>query len=185
MRVISGLWRGQTLRVPKGIRPTTDRIREAIFSILGDANGMKVVDLYAGSGALGIEALSRGAESVCFVDISRRVLGIIASNLAGKADINYELVRQNSLAFLKNTEACFDWIFCDPPYEKVNFRALLQALSNSRAVGNESLIILEAGRFRQFELLSDLILLDQRKFGDTLVHFIRRKGSTNGEPHRA
>jgi 16S rRNA (guanine966-N2)-methyltransferase len=185
MRIISGLWRGQPLRAPKGIRPTTDRIREAIFSILGDAAGMKVVDLYAGSGALGIEALSRGAEAVSFVDISKRTLAVVASNLAGKENIKYELIRQNSLAFLKNTEDCFDWIFCDPPYEKVDFRALLEAFSNSRVVGKESLIILETDRFRQFELPSDLISIDQRKFGDTLVHFIRRESSINGEPHRA
>ncbi len=126
MRIISGTWRGQLLRVPKGVRATTDRTREAIFSILGNAQDLEVLDLYAGSGSLGIEALSRGAAAACFVDLSRQALRIIESNLAGKASRGVTLVRQDSLGFLRATESTYDWIFCDPPYQGIDFPSLIR-----------------------------------------------------------
>ena len=185
MRIISGTWRGQILRVPKGVRATTDRTREAIFSILGDAQDLEVLDLYAGSGSLGIEALSRGAATACFVDLSRQALQIIESNLAGKASSGITLVRQDSLGFLRAAESAYDWIFCDPPYQGIDFPTLIKTFSESQALDSYSLIILETDRFHSINLPPDLIWVDQRKLGDTVIHFIKRSDSGNQELHRA
>lgn len=185
MRIISGLWRGQPLRVPKGVRATTDRTREAIFSILGDASGLEVLDLYAGSGALGLEALSRGAVMCCFVDVSKRALRTIESNLAGKTNQGVRLLHQDALNFLRRSESAFDWIFCDPPYEGVDFPRLIKEFVNSAALNQESLLILETDRFHQISLPSELICVDQRKFGDTLIHFIKRADTSIQELARA
>jgi len=185
MRIISGTWRGQLLRVPKGVRATTDRTREAIFSILGNAQDLEVLDLYAGSGSLGIEALSRGAVAACFVDLSRQALRIIESNLAGKASSGVTLVRQDCLGFLRATESTYDWIFCDPPYQGIDFPSLIRTFCQSRALGSHSLIILETDRFHSINLPQELVSVDQRKFGDTVIHFIKRSDSGNQELHRA
>ena len=185
MRIISGAWRGQPLRVPKGVRASTDRVREAIFSILGDARGLAVLDLYAGSGALGIEALSRGAVGAWFVDRSRSALGVIEANLTGRTTPGVSLVRQDSLEFLRRAKSSFDWIFCDPPYAGVDFGELMRAFSASSALGPDSLLILETDRYHRINLPPDLISIDQRKFGDTVIHFIRRADHSIQELHRA
>jgi 16S rRNA (guanine966-N2)-methyltransferase len=185
MRIISGLWRGQPLRVPKGVRPTTDKVRESIFSILGDAAGLRILDLYAGSGSLGIEALSRGASSVCFVDIAKNSLDTIRNNLGGKSADGVLIIRQRGIEFLKKTKDSFDWIFCDPPYDNVDLVDLTHKLVASIAVGQESLIILETDCFHRVDLPLGLVRVDERKFGDTLIHFIKRPESTPTELHRA
>ncbi len=185
MRVISGSWRGQPLRTLTGTRATTDRVREAIFSILGDAGGLEILDLYAGSGALGIEALSRGARAACFVDLSRRAISCIQSNLKGKSAENVRLICQDSLKFLRADNSSFDWIFCDPPYDRVDLTRLINALAASAVVGTDSLIILETDRYHTVNLPSELTRIDQRKFGETLIHFIRRTDTSTQELTRA
>lgn len=179
------MWRGQPIRVPRGTRATTDRVREAIFSILGDALGFTVLDLYAGSGSLGIEALSRGAKSACFVDISRRAISCIESNLQGKSTGSVRLICRDSLKYLHSESSSFNWIFCDPPYEKVDLVILLNAFIASKVVGAETLIILETDRFHPLSLPAGLIRIDLRKFGDTLIHFIKRSDESKPELHRA
>jgi 16S rRNA (guanine(966)-N(2))-methyltransferase RsmD len=174
MRIISGSWRGQTLKVPAQVRPTADRVKEAIFSILGNAGDLKVLDLYAGSGALGLEALSRGARRAQFVDLSRRALATIKDNLRGHDSSNVILSQQDALEFLRKAKQPFDWIFCDPPYHKVSYLRLLQAIGKSEALGADSLLILESDRFHTFELPPTLQAIDRRKFGDTIIHFIKR-----------
>jgi len=121
MRVIAGRAGGIRLAVPKrGVRPTMDRVKAAIFSSLGDAVvGARVLDLFAGSGALGIEALSRGASSVVFVDDDRESVEMIESNLA-KTRLNGRIRQQDVFDFLRQASGAekFDIIFADPPYEK-------------------------------------------------------------------
>lgn len=174
MRIISGSWRGQSLKIPRRVRPTTDRVKEAIFSILGDAWNLDVLDLYAGSGGLGLEALSRGARSAHFVDVSRYALHTIKDNLHGKEPVNVTLSQQDALDFLRATQTPCDWIFCDPPYDKVNYTALLRAISESKALTSHTLLILESDRYHAFDLPPELSLIDQRKFGDTVIYFIKR-----------
>jgi 16S rRNA (guanine966-N2)-methyltransferase len=121
MRVIAGSAGGIRLSVPKsGVRPTMDRVKAAIFSSLGDATiGARVLDLFAGSGALGIEALSRGASSVLFVEEDRQSASVIEENLA-KAKFEARVRQQNVFDFLRSRSDTpeFQIIFADPPYEK-------------------------------------------------------------------
>lgn len=185
MRIISGIWRGRTLHVPPGVRATTDRVREAIFSILGDAQGLDVLDLFAGSGALGIEALSRGARKVSFVDASRRAIACIQSNLPQESVEAGRLIRQDALMFLRKSEESFDWIFCDPPYLRVDYDKLLRTLTKSAAFGADSLLILETDRFHTLTIPPELTRIDQRKFGDTVIHFLKRAVDDQPEYKRA
>lgn len=162
MRVVGGVARGRRLRAPSGqwIRPTSDRVREAIFNVLGSlagVDGATVVDLFAGTGALGIEALSRGAAHVTFVDRDPVAVGTIHDNLAavGLAEASHEVVRAEALAWLEHGRpgrsarengrpgTAFDLALCDPPYEFGAWDRLLGALSADLAV-LESSTLLEA-----------------------------------------
>lgn len=122
MRIISGSARGRRLESPEGlqVRPTTDRVKEAMFSILQfDLEGTRVLDLFSGSGQLGLEALSRGAKNAVFVDSDRRSLAITKKNiaLAGFEDVS-TLVHADALQFLQNASQTFDVVLMDPPYDK-------------------------------------------------------------------
>ena len=115
-RVVAGELKGRRLAAPggRGVRPTSDRAREALFSMLGDVSGAEVLDLYAGTGALAIEALSRGAAAATLVDIAPEPAraNVDALSLADRA----EVVADDAVAFLRGAERRFDLILCDPPY---------------------------------------------------------------------
>jgi 16S rRNA (guanine966-N2)-methyltransferase len=124
MRVIAGSLRGRTLRAPRGsaTRPTADRVREALFSIIGRLDGARVLDLFAGSGALGIEALSRGAASAVFVESSRPALAALRENirtldLPERAMVIAGRVERSSSALARLGP--FDVAFCDPPWARL------------------------------------------------------------------
>ena len=110
MRVVAGTYGGRRLRAPRGsrTRPTADRVREALFSMLGDLAGARVLDLYAGSGALGIEALSRGAESAVFVDRDPAAVAAITRNLDDLGVAGAEVVRRDAVAFLAGRDSGYD-----------------------------------------------------------------------------
>jgi 16S rRNA (guanine966-N2)-methyltransferase len=116
MRVIAGEFRGRRLKAPAGpaVRPTSDRAREALFSILGDISGADVCDLFCGTGALGIEALSRGARHAVLVDddVSPAQANVDALDISDRVD----LMRRDAFQFLASATATFDLILCDPPY---------------------------------------------------------------------
>lgn len=120
MRVITGSARGMTLRTLEGdsVRPTTDKVKEAIFSAIQfEIEGRRILDLFAGSGQLGIEALSRGAESAVFIDADKNAVKVIKENLAKtKLDSLASVAQTDSLAFLTMTDKIFDIAFLDPPY---------------------------------------------------------------------
>jgi len=120
MRIIAGKAGRLAIKVPSAVaRPTTDFVRQAIFSILGERNeDARVLDLFAGSGALGLEALSRGAASCVFVDEHRQAASIITENLAKSRLEGGRVVRAEAQAFLKRDTAIYDLIFADPPYFK-------------------------------------------------------------------
>jgi 16S rRNA (guanine966-N2)-methyltransferase len=139
VRVIAGSCRGRLLRAPAGTatRPTSDRVRESIFDVLGsmvELEGMEVADLFAGSGAMGIEALSRGAQAVVFVDQSPEAVGAVRDNLAtlGLEDQG-RVVREDVLRFL-DRDHDFDLALCDPPYEFEAWEGLLSRLRATLAV---------------------------------------------------
>ena len=118
MRVVAGTHRGRRLTRPEGARPTADRVREALFSMLGDVTDADVLDLFAGSGALGIEALSRGAASAVFVDSAREATEAARANLRTLGERG-EVVRRDALDYLRAVagERRFDLVLCDPPYD--------------------------------------------------------------------
>src|SRR3954465_7399669 len=120
MRIVAGRWGGRTLHAPRGrsTRPTSDRVREALFSILGPLDGARVLDLFAGSGALGLEALSRGAAAATFVERERLALRALRDNVADLG-ADAEVVAADARVFLRAARergAQYDLVFLDPPY---------------------------------------------------------------------
>ena len=175
MRVIGGRSRGRRLpaKLPAAVRPTSDRVREAIFDILGSRGGVEgltVVDLFCGSGALGVEALSRGAASSTFVDRDPDALTAVRQNLAavGLDDEPATLVRAALPGWLDSPAAGpFDLALCDPPYAYDDWTALLGALRADRAV-------LESGG--EIALPEPWVVARERRYGGTLVTVAQRSG---------
>ena len=120
MRIVAGSKKGARIFAPKGAgtRPTSDRVREAIFAILGSVEGASVLDLFAGSGALGLEALSRGATSATFVESDAAAVKAIERNLE-KLGLEGRIVRSNAARYVARTDERYDVVFLDPPYELV------------------------------------------------------------------
>lgn len=180
MRVIAGSAGGLRLAAPKrGVRPTMDRVKAAIFSSLGDTViGARVVDLFAGSGALGIEALSRGAASVLFVEEDRQSIAAIKKNLA-KVNLTGRIRQENVFDFLRRSAGTenFQIIFADPPYEqtKSGERYTEKLLSNDvlpQLLDSDGVFVLEK---RPSELIPATNLWDvvrARKYGATEVLFL-------------
>jgi 16S rRNA (guanine966-N2)-methyltransferase len=134
MRIIAGKWRGRTLEAPSGLatRPTADRVRETLFSMLasrlGSFEDLRIADLYAGSGALGFEALSRGAGSATFVENDPRASAILRRN-AAKLGVEPQLLSNSALALPR--AGPFDLIFADPPYAAGSGTALVRSIINA------------------------------------------------------
>jgi 16S rRNA (guanine966-N2)-methyltransferase len=125
MRIISGLYKGRSFKVPEGIRPTEDRVRKALFDILGTVEGESFLELFAGSGAVGLEAFSAGANSVVFVEKDREAVRCIQANLQGpklQALVLNKDVFEAIPQFARNKQK-FDTIFLDPPYNKQGISA--------------------------------------------------------------
>ena len=149
MRIISGIAGGIRLKPPKNsaIRPTTDRVKESLFGVLGDLRGKRVLDLFAGTGALGIEALSREAESAVFVDNTRASLSVIRRNVESCAlDDRTKIIKWNiekNLNCLKAAKPGFDLVFIDPPYHRNLLKPTLFNLDQSKSLKNGSCIVVE------------------------------------------
>jgi 16S rRNA (guanine966-N2)-methyltransferase len=172
MRVIAGTYKGRRLQAPGGLetRPTSDRVREALFSILGvRVEGARVLDLFAGSGALGIEALSRGASEATFVDNAAPAARAIAANLE-TVGAHAQVVRAEAVRFLGGASRSarqYDLLFLDPPYRLA--ATLGRDLSGPLAavMAPEATVVAESDRRSPLEI--DLPLHDERRYGDTLI----------------
>jgi 16S rRNA (guanine966-N2)-methyltransferase len=174
VRVIAGELGGRRLKAPRGrlTRPTSDRVREALFGLLGTVAGASVLDLFAGTGALGIEALSRGAERVVFVERDAAVARILAHNLTalGIAAPAAELRQMDALAALRSARArreTYDLILIDPPYRQAQawgprLSAMLPSLLRP-----DARVVVESDRRATVEL--ELALERQRHYGDTSI----------------
>lgn len=168
MRVIAGLSRGRKLKVLEGleVRPTTDRIKEAIFSSLQfDIPNSNFLDLFSGSGQMGIEALSRGAKSVTFVDNSFKSVEIIKHNLKETGLFENAIVLKNdSINFLTETSQKYDIVFLDPPYNKGLSQLALDKIEN--CVSENGLIVCEHKYGEQMpEQVGDFKILKNKKYG--------------------
>ncbi|NTV13386.1 MAG: 16S rRNA (guanine(966)-N(2))-methyltransferase RsmD [Desulfobulbaceae bacterium] len=187
MRIISGKSRGLVLRTPgkseamSEIRPTADRVREALFSILGiRVKSARVLDLYAGTGALGLEALSRGADSVVFVDRGDTAINLIKKNvdLCNVSDrsivIRRDLTRGLQFLMTLRPSTGFDLIFLDPPYRCNLVTQFLNTLSDLELLAADSLVVAEeAAAVELPQIFPGLVLADRRHYGDTGIWFYR------------
>lgn len=180
MRIIGGKLRGRRLAtIPgKSIRPTADRVKEALFNILADRlPGSAVLDLFAGTGALALEALSRGAQSALFVDNRQKALDVLRLNIQslGLADhtrvVRWDIAR--NLNCLRGMIPRFDLVFIDPPYHTGLIRPSLVNLCSSRAMADGAVIVVEHGYQDPVpEDLPALTIMDRRRYAKTLVSFL-------------
>ena len=174
MRVVAGTLGGRRLRAPPGhaTRPTSDRVREALFSMLGSLGGARVLDLFAGSGALGIEALSRGAAQAAFVDSDARAVAAVRHNLA-TLGLDAPVHRGDALAFLAGPVGPFDLVFLDPPYDSAP--RLGGPLSDRLppVLTSEAVIVSESDKRAPLEL--ELPLVRERVYGDTRIAIHRAR----------
>ena len=169
LRITAGELGGRRIRVPKGargLRPTTERVREAVFSILGDISGTRVLDLFSGSGALAIEALSRGASEATLVDTRPATArqNLESLDLSDRA----EVVRADAVRFLRRAQPeSFDLVLCDPPYRLADPLAadLVQLIPGVLAAGGRAMTESSPGRPMDLELP----LLTERTYGDTMI----------------
>ena len=172
MRIVAGRWGGRRLTTPRGtaVRPTADRVREALFSILGDSvEGARELDLFAGSGALGLEALSRGAAEATFVDSSAASVAAVRANLEALGGEG-EVRRADAVRFLRAAPGQarhYDLVLLDPPYRLAARlgRELSEALP--AVLAHDALVVSESDRRSPLSL--DLPVTDERRYGDTLI----------------
>lgn len=182
MRVIAGTQKGRRLHGPKGpgLRPTADRVKEALFSILGArVTGARFLDLYAGTGAIGIEALSRGASSVTFVESDPSAGRILKANLAACGlEADADLFLSHAETFLRSARAgtdAFDIIFADPPYRPDVETTLWSTLTETPALAPGGLLVLEhATRQALPPATASFALLRQYRYGDTTLSVFER-----------
>lgn len=187
MRIVAGQFRGTALAsVGKGdagahLRPTTDRVRESLFNVLqggkfgAPIHEARVLDLFAGTGALGLEALSRGAEAVCFVDDGRKAQSLIRQNIQiTRSKPQCKIIPKDAARLPENTEAPYDLIFLDPPYGKGLGLKALQSAAAGGWLASDALIVFEENAPQIAP--TGFQLLDQRKYGDTHVTFLEFLG---------
>ncbi|WP_377192230.1 16S rRNA (guanine(966)-N(2))-methyltransferase RsmD [Ruegeria meonggei] len=177
MRIIAGEFRGRALAsVGKGdvgahLRPTTDRVRESLFNVLThqiDFEGLRVLDLFAGTGALGLEALSRGASYVTFVDDGRVAQGLIRKNidLTRSADCT-DLIRRDATRLGDNPGPPYDLIFLDPPYGKSLGQKAISGAVTGQWIGDDALLVWEENA--PMDAPEGFTLQSARKYGDTHI----------------
>ena len=177
MRVIAGKYKGRRLKAPtwEGLRPTSDRLRETLFNILARrVEGARVLDGYAGTGAVGIEALSRGAAHVTFVEKNRRAAALIEENLracAIEADYTIEYGDVPSVLRRGGANATFDLILLDPPYDLDNVEDALDAAASRLAA--DGLLVFERATRRQPDVPASLARVRDVKSGDSTLTFFK------------
>jgi 16S rRNA (guanine966-N2)-methyltransferase len=199
LRVTGGELRGRRIRVPRSsaVRPTADRVREALFARLGDLEGVRALDLFGGSGSLGIEALSRGASYVVFVERSVPVAAVLQANLVelGIEDRSH-VVRGDAAGVVRRLAAAgerFDLALLDPPYgEPESAHRTLRALATSGILAPRATVVVEASRRHPPQQIEELEAVDERRYGDTVIHRFesapgleharRRESETSLEP---
>jgi 16S rRNA (guanine(966)-N(2))-methyltransferase RsmD len=183
MRIIGGKARGRAIRLPGGcrIRPTADRVKEALFNILGPVEGKSFIDVFAGCGNVGLEALSRGACRSVFVEKDLRLIEAIRENLRllgfeGRAEMIAADAEKGMRRLGKKGER-FDILFADPPYEEGFLTEIMNYLEGAELLTENGIIILQHSLrepLRQ-SVTQPLAVSDQRRYGDTLLSFLKKR----------
>lgn len=180
MRIISGIYGGRKLISPpnRDIRPTPDRVKESVFNILrGKIEDTVVIDLFSGTGALGIEALSRGAKFCYFADNNAQSLSITKQNLSFVKSGSYEIIKgdfADVIARLSRRGIKSDIIFCDPPYKLLLGGTILKSINDSGILNDGGSVIIERNTFdKPYDKLT-FDLTDMRKYGDTSIDFFQK-----------
>ncbi|MAV91101.1 MAG: 16S rRNA (guanine(966)-N(2))-methyltransferase RsmD [Bdellovibrionaceae bacterium] len=175
MRIISGKYKGHRLVAFKAshIRPTTDRVKESLFNKWTSyVDGAQVLDLFCGTGSLGLEALSRGAAHVDFVDANEKSLSILRENVKKLGvEESFKIIRKDALSFLKGSKSQYDLILIDPPFTKVMADQVLSQLSSSEVLKEGGLVAIESGTKENIEVsYGSLIRYDRKEFGDKALN---------------
>ncbi|HPT39903.1 MAG TPA: 16S rRNA (guanine(966)-N(2))-methyltransferase RsmD [Candidatus Omnitrophota bacterium] len=179
MRITTGKYRNRKLHMPRGIRPTQDKVRKATFDILGDIEGLTFLDLFAGSGAVGFEALSRGVARLTLVECNRDSVLAIKRNIemlkADSCDL-YNLEAEKAVKILSLNKQNFDIIFTDPPYNKELAKKILQTLEGYDILSPNGLIIIQHSRLEELPKEGlNFSLIKEAKYGDTWLSIFRKK----------
>jgi 16S rRNA (guanine966-N2)-methyltransferase len=185
MRIVGGKFRGQVLAAPKGseIRPTSEKVREAIFNILEHGTshlpieGARILDLFAGTGAFGFEALSRGARSCLFIDERAEARALIRRNAdtLGVTGLS-KIWRRDATRLGRNAPSqAFDFVFIDPPYGKGLGERSLFSLVDGQWLGLDTMIMLEESGKAHVSIPPELELADERVYGDTKVMILKHR----------
>lgn len=179
MRIIAGTYGGRRLAAPRdlSLRPTTDRVKQTIFDILANRltlEGIDVLDLFAGSGSLGLEALSRGARSVTFIEKSAQSLSLLEKNIRALGCEDLASVHQaDAFWYLKNPHKVYDLVFVDPPFKLETIGTLPAALAASRAIRSGTYVVMEHGRDSDVPVPSTAFETVRKTFGHTVVLILR------------
>ncbi len=185
MRIISGKFKGHQLISFQAshIRPTTDRVKESLFNILRDfIENSKILDLFSGTGNLGIESISRDAKEVFFVELNKKSIEIIKRNFDKlKITSNFKLIPSDALKFLeKYNDEPFDIIFADPPFTEEMADEVMEIASKSKAFGDHTIMAIESAKREKIQdtYSNNVVLKDRRFFGDKVLSFYHKKSLT-------
>lgn len=168
MRIVSGLLGGRKIDVPPNIRPTLEKVREAIFSMI-DVKNKTFLDLFAGSGSIGIEAYSRGAKEVWFIEKNEKIFSVLKKNVSNLM-VQGKAVKGNVFSVLKNIDKRFDIIFLDPPYDEGYIKRTIQVIP--KVLSDEGMVIIESSKREKFEL-NGFKVLKEKKYGDTIITILK------------
>ena len=184
MRIVGGKFNGHSIAPPHGsaTRPTTDRVRESVFNILAhgieglDIEGARVLDLFAGTGAMGLEAISRGARFCQFVEESAEARGLVRKNADALGVIGLAKIWRRDAADLGpcSPQPAFDLVFADPPYGKGLGERALASLVSGKWLNPGAIVVLEEAQKAEVSAIDGLTLIDERDYGDTKIRFYRQ-----------
>ena len=179
MKVIAGTARGRNIQAPKSgrLRITSDRVKEALFNILGSVEDMRVLDIFAGSGNMGIEALSRGASKVVFIENDRAHLATITQNLERcRFTTGHEIMAvsfDRAIPRLRESQEIFDVIFADPPYDRELAGQTLAVLAANPILDPEGIVVVEHSSRESWTGNDRFAIADRRVYGDTVLSFLK------------
>ena len=181
MQITAGLHKGRKIQTlaTKEVRPTLSKIRESIFNVLQgllELNGSSMLDLFAGSGIMGFEALSRGCKNVTFIDLNPKITTLIKKNLTEILKSNQKVICANSTQFIAINSEKFDLIYIDPPYFEDMYENILKLINENETLSNSGILVIERDTkisIQQFFDINDFELIKTKTYGRCSIDFVR------------